>query len=96
MEPLPCNARGLGIGVIVSVDTVMNLEIYLTGEIFSGETHDAAQLYREIRKMGFTIRKPNDCLSAVYAIKDNIKLLHDDKDFNFIAMNSELLIQPTD
>jgi len=56
--------------------------------------HDSAALYREIRKKGFTIRKPNDCLIATYAIKNNVRLLHDDKDFYFIAMNSSLLVQP--
>jgi predicted nucleic acid-binding protein len=54
---------------------------------------DAARLYREIRKAGFTIRKPNDCLIASYAIKNNVRLLHDDKDFYYIAMNSGLLVQ---
>jgi predicted nucleic acid-binding protein len=57
---------------------------------------DAAMLYREIRKNGFTIRKPNDCLIACYAIKNNVKLLHDDKDFHHIAINSSLMIQPTE
>jgi predicted nucleic acid-binding protein len=54
---------------------------------------EAARLYREIRKAGFTIRKPNDCLIACYAIKNNVKLLHDDKDFDHIAMNSNLAVQ---
>ena len=55
---------------------------------------DAARLYRDIRKAGFTIRKPNDCLIACYAIKNNVRLLHDDKDFYHIQMNSGLLVQP--
>src|ERR1700760_2535974 len=37
--------------------------------------HAAASLYRELRKKGITIRKPNDCLIAIYAIKNNIDLL---------------------
>jgi len=56
--------------------------------------HEAAALYRDIRKKGFTIRKPNDCLIATYALKNKVRLLHDDKDFHFIAMNSSLLVQP--
>jgi predicted nucleic acid-binding protein len=55
---------------------------------------DAARLYRETRKAGFTIRKPNDCLIASYAIKNKVRLLHDDKDFYYIAINSGLLVQP--
>jgi len=54
---------------------------------------DAARLYREIRKTGFTIRKSSDCLIASFAIKHSIKLLHDDKDFYHIATNSDLLVQ---
>ena len=56
---------------------------------------DAARLYRESRKAGFTIRKPNDCLIASYAIKNNVKLLHDDKDFYYIAQTSNLMVQST-
>jgi predicted nucleic acid-binding protein len=51
---------------------------------------EAATIYRSLRKEGITIRKPNDCLIAAYAIKNKIPLLHDDKDFEFIASKSEL------
>lgn len=51
---------------------------------------EAANLYRTLRKKGITIRKPNDCLIAIYAIKYDIRLLHDDKDFNQIAAFSSL------
>jgi predicted nucleic acid-binding protein len=50
----------------------------------------AAELYRRLRKKGVTIRKPNDCLIAVYAIRNNITLLQDDKDFQMIARHSKL------
>jgi len=53
---------------------------------------EAADLYRILRKKGITIRKPNDCLIAVYAIKNNIALLHDDKDFTNIAAFSDLKV----
>ena len=51
---------------------------------------EAASLYRTLRKKGITIRKPNDCLIATYAIKHDIALLHDDKDFDHIAAFSSL------
>lgn len=51
---------------------------------------EAAILYRKLRKEGITVRKPNDCLIAAYAIKNNLTLLHDDKDFEFIASKSNL------
>ncbi|MDB5006938.1 MAG: domain nuclease [Mucilaginibacter sp.] len=53
---------------------------------------DAAKLYRELRINGITIRKPNDCLIALYAIKNNVRLLHDDIDFYHIAQNSNLMV----
>jgi predicted nucleic acid-binding protein len=51
---------------------------------------EAADLYRSLRKKGIAIRKPNDCLIAIYALKNNIPLLHDDKDFTNIAAFSNL------
>ena len=54
--------------------------------------HDAAKLYRNLRKKGITIRKPNDCLIATYAINSKIQLLNDDRDFQFIAENSSLKV----
>jgi predicted nucleic acid-binding protein len=46
---------------------------------------DAANLYRNLRKNGVTIRKPNDCLIATFAIINNIKLLENDRNFKMIA-----------
>jgi predicted nucleic acid-binding protein len=53
---------------------------------------EAADLYRELRKRGVTVRKPNDCLIAVYAIRNGINLLNDDRDFQLIAKYSSLKI----
>ncbi|REA55688.1 PIN domain nuclease [Dyadobacter luteus] len=56
-------------------------------------TYDsAAQLYRSLRKKGLTIRKPNDCLIAYYAIHFDLELCHNDSDFNIIASGSQLKI----
>lgn len=57
-----------------------------------GLAHDAAVLYRDLRKQGITIRKPNDCLIATYAMKHDITLLHDDRDFDLLAKYSSLKI----
>lgn len=50
----------------------------------------AANLYQMLRKEGITIRKPNDCLIAIYAIHNNAFLIQDDGDFTFIADKTEL------
>ncbi|GAA3977961.1 type II toxin-antitoxin system VapC family toxin [Mucilaginibacter dorajii] len=52
----------------------------------------AADLYRSLRKKGVTIRKPNDCLIAIYAINNKLVLLNDDRDFQFIAQHSSLKV----
>lgn len=53
---------------------------------------EAANLYRSLRKKGVTIRKPNDCLIASYAIHFDVKICHNDSDFDLISQNSSLKI----
>lgn len=50
----------------------------------------AANLYRELRKKGLTIRKSNDCLIAIHAILYDLSLLHNDSDFDLIAAKTDL------
>ncbi|MES2268454.1 MAG: PIN domain-containing protein [Bacteroidota bacterium] len=52
--------------------------------------NEAAQLYRQLRKAGITIRKPNDCLIAAYTLHHKVTLLHDDKDFDHISNHAQL------
>lgn len=71
-------------------------EQFLELEIFTyDQLHvaiEAAELYRLARKKGITIRKPNDCIIAWYAIKNNVKLLHSDSDFDLIARYTKLKV----
>ncbi len=50
----------------------------------------AADLYRSLRKKGLTIRKPNDCLIAYYAIHHDVALIHNDSDFDLIGLHTAL------
>jgi len=52
----------------------------------------AAELYRSLRRQGVTIRKPVDCMIASVAIEHDIRLLHNDRDFDHIANHSKLEI----
>jgi predicted nucleic acid-binding protein len=55
----------------------------------------AAQLYRRARDAGFTIRKPTDCLIAALALEHGAVLVHNDRDFVFLAqVEPALLIYP--
>lgn len=51
---------------------------------------EAAQLYLRCRDAAFTIRKTTDCLIAACAIAHGATLLHDDRDFDHIALVAPL------
>lgn len=50
----------------------------------------AASIYRSLRKVGVTIRKPNDCLIAWYALEFDLVLVHNDHDFDQIGLHFPL------
>jgi predicted nucleic acid-binding protein len=50
----------------------------------------SAELYRSLRRIGVTIRKPVDCMIASVAIEHNLELLHHDRDFDQIREHSRL------
>jgi len=52
----------------------------------------SASIYRQLRKLGITVRKPNDCLIAWYAIAYDLSLLHSDRDFDLIAAHTPLKV----
>ncbi len=51
---------------------------------------EAADLYRLARRVGITVRSSVDCLIAVCAIRNDLTLLHHDRDFDRIARVSPL------
>jgi predicted nucleic acid-binding protein len=56
----------------------------------------AAALYRACRRGGKTIRKLPDCLIAAVAIRTDSELLHQDGDFDAIALHAPLAIAALD
>ncbi|NNU44271.1 type II toxin-antitoxin system VapC family toxin [Ramlibacter montanisoli] len=52
----------------------------------------AAQLHRRARRAGFTMRKPTDCLIAALALEHGAMLVHNDRDFVFLAQVEPALI----
>lgn len=50
----------------------------------------SADIYRKLRKIGITIRKPLDCMIASVAIENDIPLLHNDRDFQPIEKHCGL------
>ena len=76
---------------MLSVDSYFANLIRISAEPYQ-MAEEAAKIYRVLRVKGITIRKPNDCLIAAYAINNNAYLLQDDRDFTYIAQNSNLKI----
>lgn len=50
----------------------------------------AADLYRSARRAGLTVRSGVDCLIAACALRNDLDLLHKDRDFDTIARISTL------
>jgi len=44
----------------------------------------AAQIYRDCRKKGKTVKKTVDCIIAAICMENDLTLLHKDSDFDFI------------
>lgn len=47
--------------------------------------HHAAEIDRRCRRAGSTVRKTTDCLIAAVALRENLPVLHRDRDFDVIA-----------
>jgi predicted nucleic acid-binding protein len=52
----------------------------------------AAELYRRLRHRGITIRKTVDCMIAAVAIRHDVMLLHNDRDFDPIEKHCGLKV----
>jgi predicted nucleic acid-binding protein len=53
---------------------------------------DGAALFRACRSQGKTIRKLSDCLIAAVAIRNQVPVLHCDRDFDAIAQYTRLQV----
>ena len=53
---------------------------------------EAAQIYQEGRRRGYTIRAATDCLIAAVALANRIPVWHRDRDFEAIARFTSLAV----
>ena len=51
---------------------------------------EAVQLYRTARRAGITVRSSVDCLIAACALRHDLEVLHDDRDFAGLSRVSRL------
>ena len=68
---------------IPAIADPMPLEIFL----------QAAEIYREGRRRGYTIRSTTDCLIAAIAIEHGATVWHKDRDFTGIARYTPLRVR---
>lgn len=52
----------------------------------------AAEIYRNLRRKGITIRNSVDCMIASVAMENDIMLLHNDRDFTSIEKHFSLKV----
>ena len=68
----------------------------LSDLIFFPMTYDtfllAANIYRTLRVKGVTIRNSVDCMIASVCVENNVRLLHNDRDFDRIAEHFDLRV----
>ena len=72
-------------------DKAKRVATYLGGQLFLRPRHElqtyaaAAGLYRRCRSAGITVRSSIDCLIAQMAVEYGAMLLHNDRDYEYIA-----------
>lgn len=52
----------------------------------------SANIFRTLRKQGVTIRNSMDCMIAAVCLEHRLDLLHNDRDFDFIAAHFDLRV----
>jgi predicted nucleic acid-binding protein len=52
--------------------------------------HEAANVFRAARRAGVTVRSSVDCLIAAVAIAHDLEVMHQDRDFDQLALVSPL------
>ena len=57
------------------VESPLRLDVY----------HEAVALFRQARRAGFTVRSSVDCLIAACALRNDLEVLHIDRDFTALA-----------
>lgn len=75
-------ARGSMLALPI-VESPVSLEVF----------DQAANLYRLARRVGLTVRSGADCLIAACALRNDLTVLHQDRDFDSLARVSQLRVR---
>lgn len=74
--------------------TKSRFDAFLYLPMARGDFVRAADLYRKLRRKGITVRKLVDCIIAAVALRHNVPLLHNDRDFDPLARHCGLMVVP--
>ena len=66
-------------------ETLRFLDLLPRADLQFADHIEAANIYRQLRKRGLTIRSPIDCMIAALAMRSRFLLLHKDRDFPTIV-----------
>ena len=77
----PGARRGMN-GILASCQNLRQEHVF--------DVEEALGLFDRCRRAGATIRSSNDCLIAAIAIRNEVPVLHMDKDFDVIARYTKL------
>ena len=61
-------------------------------QVHRTDAEEAARIYRTCRGSGETVRSTTDCLIAAMAIRNDVPVLHRDRDYDVIARHFPLQV----
>ncbi|MCU0542939.1 MAG: PIN domain-containing protein [Oscillatoriaceae cyanobacterium Prado104] len=65
------------------LSTYLETQDYIEFTSYSWQA--AARIYYDLRRQGLTVRSPVDCCIAQAALENDLRLIHNDRDFETIA-----------
>ncbi|WP_086829020.1 PIN domain nuclease [Allokutzneria sp. NRRL B-24872] len=84
-QPVVMELRfGAAPAALTKIEHVMNSLVQLDVDP-AIDFHQAADLYRAVRRSGHTVRSAVDCLIASVALRNDVVLMHKDADYERIA-----------
>lgn len=73
-----------------AIKTIVDAAVFVEAPLRQVVYDDAVDLYRVARRVGLTIRSSVDCIVAACAIRNNLPVLHRDRDYPALATVSAL------
>jgi len=76
--------------VFRQVRSILHAAVFVESPLEMDVFSEAAELYRAARRQGLTVRSSIDCVIAVCAVRHDLTVLHNDRDFPALSRVSAL------